>query len=229
MSNSMEPEITSLTDKITHIELHDRERLARMMGRPQEYYESLDFFGKVFTFEEMIETCLEGDFDYLTMVEGYNFPSHVLEAFKDSLFDPLSKEEQFLLDLFPTDDQYIIATLGLRDESLKHEIAHGLFATVPEYQQEVLEVLDQLTEIQVTGINAYLSEMTGRGYHSSVHTDETHAYILSDPDMISLAEHPNSKNPFLFKPVIDLMDVIELKKQLELIFDRHYEAHKIES
>ena len=214
-----------ITDKITHLLIRDQGQLAKIFGRAQEHYESPHFHGKVFTFDEMIGFYFTQGFNYIQSVGGYNLPSRALKPLRDGQFDPLSKEEEFLLEAFPTDDHYIIGTPGTSQRNLMHEIAHGLFATVPEYKEEVQSVLEKLTELQVRGINAHLETLHGCGYHSSVHEDETHAYILSQPDTISSAPNPDvDTGAFsLFSPVIDYMEVVGMQSEIKDIFGRHYD------
>lgn len=101
----------------------------------------------------------------------------MLQPFYEGKFDPLSDKEKGFLELFRERDGlfYIIGTHDdAEPETLKHEIAHGLYYTAPEYRQEADAVL---AKVDLSKIREDLLET---GYSEEVLQDEAHAYLLAD-------------------------------------------------
>lgn len=150
--------------------------------RFQEFYESPEFKGKIFTLEEYkrwYSALKDGKFTYYTDWNGFNIPSFILRPFFEGKFDPLSEKEKRLLELFKheTGDYYIIGVHGeIQDpkDLLKHEIAHGLFYTSSTYKTQMLSLLKKY---DTRAMKKKLRSMGG--YHEDVLDDEVHAYILS--------------------------------------------------
>jgi len=147
--------------------------------RFQEYYESPKFRGKIFSLEEFIDwyTAEKGTFTYYDDWDGCNIPSHVLQPFYEGKFDPLLDKEKEFLELFREREGifYIIGTHGDANAgALKHEIAHGLYYTFPEYRQKVDAVL---AKVDLREIKKDLLEI---GYCEQVLQDEAHACLLAD-------------------------------------------------
>lgn len=174
--------VEAITPRIVHLNFKDHYQLATTFLRFQEHYESPKFRGKVFSHEEYMDWYAAthgGKFSYVEDWEGFNIPSRVLRRFYKGDFDPLWNKERAFLDLFRGKKGrfYVIGTSGENGdpETLRHEIAHGLFYTVPAYKREVLAVLKTLDLSQVFG---FLGK--DQGYHPRVFLDEAHAYILND-------------------------------------------------
>lgn len=192
--------------------------LASTFLRFQEYYESPEFRGKIFALEEFKKWYIAnspkgketGEFTYYEDWSGFNVPSYTLEPFYDGKFDPLTNKEQNLLDSFKGRREkrfYIIGTCGKEKNSLKHEMAHGLFYTNPEYKKEVLEVLKTVDQSVIKSIENFFS--ASRGYHPDVWIDETHAYLVTD--LYSLE-----------KMGIDTKKLKKANRKLNRIFYKHY-------
>lgn len=177
---------SQLTDHIYLLYFETQAELAFAFLRFQEHYESPQFKGKVFTLKEFKDWYISnssggretGAFTYYDDWNGFNIPSRILKPFYEGQFGELSPAEQQMLDLFKdeTGDFYIIGVHGQLDDQerlLEHEIAHGLFATNPEYKREVLDVLAQF---DIEPIKAELRLKSG--YHEDVLDDEVHAYSL---------------------------------------------------
>ncbi len=183
-------EIQELLKNILHIIFHNQHDLAATFLRFQEHYESPKFRGTIFTFEEYKQWYIAnspngkatGRFTYYNDWVGFNIPSEILNPFYQGVFDPLSEMEKMFLEAF--NDRrgkelfYVIGTYGKTEIStLKHEVAHGLFYTRPEYKTAVLAILDEIPAKERDGIMSILANSIG--YHPSVFDDETHAYILA--------------------------------------------------
>jgi len=181
-----------ITDRIISLVFETQEELASTFLRFQEYYENPEFKGKVFTLDEFKDWHIttRGEFTYYKDWEGFNIPANALIPFYAGLFDELSDREEEFLDLLEGDipsgkDFYIIGTLGNDAETLKHEIAHGLFYTNPKYHEEVLCIIAD-HDVFLPPFFNYLR----RNYASSSWIDELHAYLLTDTKELAKAKIP---------------------------------------
>ncbi|MFA7252416.1 MAG: hypothetical protein WC027_00995 [Candidatus Paceibacterota bacterium] len=155
--------------------------------RFQEYYESPKFKGQFFTLKEFREWYIKnsprgkktGKFTYYSDWSGFNIPSYVLKPFYENKFRNLSESEKNILNIFINEKEpfYIIGVhkkSKLSNQLLKHEIAHGLFATNKNYKKEILSVLSNYDTDLVK------QEIRSKGsYHEDVLEDEIHAYCLA--------------------------------------------------
>jgi hypothetical protein len=145
--------------------------------RFQEHYESPEWCGKVFTAGQIRAWYSEkyGADTYSEDWTGFNFPSHILDKFKQGLFDPVTAGEQELLDLFRrrNDKFYIIGAQN--DEVLDHETCHGLYYTNNGYRAAVDKVL-KVNHDELAPVRKVIS---GLMYHPSVIQDEVHAWVSS--------------------------------------------------
>src|SRR3989344_7037797 len=137
---------TKIADKVYLLDFKNQHDISSTFIRFQEYYESPEFKGKIFTLKEYKKWYRKwkGKFSYYSDWSGFNIPSKTLKPFYDGKFDPLSKEEEKLLSLFKKEkgDFYIIGVFGnLKTSAFRHEVAHGLFYTNKEYRRKVLRTL----------------------------------------------------------------------------------------
>ncbi|MEK6816832.1 MAG: ABC transporter ATP-binding protein, partial [Nanoarchaeota archaeon] len=165
--------------------------------RFQEHYESPKFRNKFFSLKEFKqwytanspEGKRTGKFTYYSDWAGFNIPSYVMRPFYEGRFDPMSRKEKTLLNAFEKmrkREFYVIGTYGdVELDTLGHEIAHGLFYANSLYRKEVLGVVGGLPKQARKSMADYLS--VSGCYHESVFDDETHAYILSNPEMLDAA------------------------------------------
>jgi hypothetical protein len=163
---------------IVHLNLPGQYLLCSMFMRFQEHYESPEFKGKIFShdaFKAWYRTSREhGEFSYYFDWAGFNIPSYVIEPFRQGRFDPLNNNEKAFLDRISaySGKFYVIGTSGVNDsDTLRHEIAHGLYYTNDEYRQKADKILDK---IDTTPIERYLERI---GYHPDSWRDECHAYL----------------------------------------------------
>ncbi len=181
-------ELSALDKKkqIILVKAEDKETLSRTFVRFQEHYESpcKQIRGKIFTLG-MLKRAYSNQNGAWTYVSndvidgdwsGFNFPSPTLDPFKDGLFDPLTQEEQALVEAFRhrSGPYYVIGVYGDGALTIDHEIAHALYSVNPKYRKEVDAILDGLALGQVFKI---LKKM---GYCKEVFHDETHAYCGVD-------------------------------------------------
>jgi len=154
--------------------------LAATFLRFQEHYESPEFRGRVFTWEEFMDwyARTRGKFSYLEDWGGFNIPDRVLRPFYDGAFDPLTGKEKKLLELLRgvKPPYYVIGTVngGLND--MVHELVHGLFTTMPDYRRDVSGCLGRH---DLTAARKILLKM---GYCREVLDDELNAYLTTGLD-----------------------------------------------
>lgn len=204
MKKNHEMKIQEPLERIVHVRFAERRDLAATFLRFQEHYESPMFKGKVFNLEEFRKWYVNnsssnsssGDsnssngkktrkFSYYEDWDGFNVPSRIFEPFYQGEFNPLSRKEKKLLDALEEWREeekqfYVIGTSGQSDMStLRHEIAHGLFYTRPEYQKEVLNILKKIPVEERRALEKFLERESG-GYHPDVFEDEMQAYIIEN-------------------------------------------------
>jgi hypothetical protein len=158
--------------------------------RFQEHYESPNpvFRNNVFTVGQLRQwySIEYGGNTYHHDWQGFNFPSKVLLPFKEGLFDPLTNEENNLLDLFRyrNDNFYII---GAQNKAvLRHELAHALYSHNITFQHSV----DKLCLKYKKELNKTRQYILKKGYDQSVLNDETQAYITDNDDEYIIKNTP---------------------------------------
>lgn len=200
--------------KIFHLEFEEIIDLTSTFLRFQEYYESPEFRGKIFTLDEYKEWYIKirGIFSYYTDWGGFNIPSYILKPFLEGKFNPLTAREKQILDEFRdrTEKYYIIGTYKSskhQKSTLKHEIAHALFYINREYRDAILEALK---EVNIDKFKSHL--LDSGGYIEDVLFDEYQAYLLSNWKYF--------KNNFY-------CDSLELvRNKLESIFNKYSKKNK---
>jgi hypothetical protein len=179
--------LKKITDSIVLVSANTQSELNQTFLRPQEYYESSEFQGKIFTLGQYRKWYAEknGGFTYLTDWSGFNLPSKAFEPFIQGLFDPLLPGEQQLVDwLKDRKDKYAIIAAQPDGDALEHELCHALWATNDEYQKRCSDIID---DWRATSPNEYAALKTWIlecGYNESVIQDECHAYISADRDWL---------------------------------------------
>ncbi|MFC2142877.1 hypothetical protein ACFLQN_00585 [Candidatus Aenigmatarchaeota archaeon] len=202
--------LRELGDKIVLITFPSKKQLCNTFMRFQEFYESSDWRGRVFTKQEFEEWYSEGGkHSYHDDWEGFNIPSWVIEPFIEGVFDPLSEEEKAFLKLFKskTGMFYIIGTChDSDDELLSHEISHAMFYVNTNYRKEVVETLKGMNGDVLESIEKMLENDE---YHPAVWQDEVHAYVLSHLNVLE-------------KSGVDIKRLKEINEKLNEIYERHY-------
>jgi len=197
---------TKVADRIFVVRFDTQYELASTFLRFQEHYESPRFRNCIFSLEQFMDWYAEktGGFTYFTDWSGFNVPSSTFEAFYRGKFNPLLKKEERLLRMFRTERRpfYVIGIWN--DQDLKHEIAHALFFTRPDYKKAVGAALRRYNT------SALRKRLADLGYHRAVLTDEAHAYLIA-PDGTGGAS---------------MRALAPLRKQLRALFRLHSQAVK---
>jgi hypothetical protein len=162
------------------IQTYSQRSLCDMFLRFQEYYESPKFKGQIFTIGQIKNwySIQYGADTYNRDWGGFNFPSTILDPFKQGLFDPLTNEEKVFLSLFKyrNDNFYII---GANDEStISHELSHALYWYSKQYKSQVDKICETFSK-ELLKSKKYL---ISKGYHKSVVNDEIQAYLNDHDD-----------------------------------------------
>ena len=162
------------------ISADSQEELGNTFMRFQEHYESPQFKGQIFTVGQARAwySSTYGANTYEKDWSGYNFPSIVFKPFRDGLFDPLTKEEQELIELFKYrhDSFYIIG--AQTDDVLRHELSHALYNYSVKYKISI----DQLIKKYQKDLKPTIKYILDKGYDKTVINDELQAYITDNDD-----------------------------------------------
>lgn len=156
--------------------------LANSFLRLQEHYESPRFKGTTFSLEDFKAWYSEQEsaqgFSYYVDWGGFNLPGQALRSF-ESLFKvdgmPAEMTLRNKLSAFERVN-YVIGTVEFDAATLRHELAHALYATAEEYRKAVSAVL---TDVDTTEIRDWLRKT---GYDPSVFEDEIQAYLNEGPE-----------------------------------------------
>jgi len=174
------------------VKADSQSELGNTFIRFQEYYESPnpDFRNKIFTLGQVRNwySIEYGSDSYHHDWIGFNFPSKVLQPFRQGLFDPLTEEEIILLDKlkYRHDDFYII---GAQDESvLRHELAHALYSHNKQYAKEI----DNIIKKYRNQLRKTIKYILDKGYDTTVINDELQAYITDNDDKYIINNTPNN-------------------------------------
>lgn len=181
--------IKEILKNVFQVKFPNQKELASTFLRFSEYYENPFFRGKIFTLEEFKKWYITnsahgkktGRFTYYADWDGFNLPSQILNKFYRGGFNPLSDKERKLLNAFKNKrgiNFYVIGTSkDVSQATKKHEIAHGLFNTNPEYKKEVLGAIIRLPAKNKNLLNGFLANYHG-GYHSDFWEEESSCYLL---------------------------------------------------
>lgn len=183
-----------ITDQIIHLEFPDQKSLTTSLCRIQEFYESPQFKGEIFTLGQYREWYSQqfGAWTYYEDWNGFNLPEDAFQPFILGLFDPLSPEEHRVVELvrYKATGFYVIATHEQSEEEgvLEHEISHAMYNLNPTYRSEVKN------KLQNHDLSDLCSHLMKLGYAGSVLQDECHAYIgessaYLDENKISYPKH----------------------------------------
>lgn len=179
--------------------------------RFQEYYESPEFAGKYFTTEDFLAWYTQKDqkASYHKDWAGFNVPSHVFKPFFEGSFDPLNDRETKLLNFLKSakGDFYVIGiTKSDHDwiETLRHELAHGMFFCDKEYRNDILSCISDLNPDSVR------SSLKKMGYGANVIDDEINAYLLTEPETLA-----NSRD-------LSLSSSKKIQEKLDRVFEKHF-------
>lgn len=169
-----------------------QQELGNTFIRFQEYYESpnTDFKDSIFTLGQVRAwySITYGADTYEQDWHGFNFPSKVLLPFKQGLFDPLTQQEQELINLFKYrhDNFYII---GAQNKAvLRHELSHALYS----YDNRYAKTIDSICIKNKKVLSKTRKYILDKGYHPDVLNDETQAYITDNDDEFIINNTPKN-------------------------------------
>lgn len=179
----MKIKINKINDYVYHLIFRTQFDLTSTLIRFEEFYENSNFKAKIFTLSEFKEWYKKHTgkkkFTYYQDWHGYNIPSNVLKPFYDGKFNPLTRKEKHILDLFKDikGEFFIIGTF-LRDagaaDTLRHELTHALFDKNKEYRKEVIEYFKGK---KFEDLEKLFEKW---GYSKHVYRDEINAYLVND-------------------------------------------------
>ena len=187
-SNEGRMKFKQICNNIYWLDFKKQDEMCLSFCRLQEHYESPEFAGKIFTMEEYQAWYIKTYHMWSYMIDwaGFNVPDYVVRKFINGEFNPLTRLEEKLLDklilgtkckIYKPTPYYVIGTCNMKEKyALKHEIAHGLFYTNPEYTRNVINILNDNEFPYVRFVNWLIK----KGYHLSTAFDELHAYAMDD-------------------------------------------------
>ncbi|CAM6004255.1 unnamed protein product [Sphagnum balticum] len=163
--------------------------------RYQEHYESPNskFRGKSFEILDFMKWYSkkygEGAFTYPSDWGGFNVSGDIIKkvwalGISDrNLYDYEMREVYRKCFLkYPDGKFYLIGVYG-KGGSLRHEIAHGFFYTIPEYKREMTKLVRNLKPSLYKSLCSHLKKI---GYASSVYVDECQAYLSTGQNFLKL-------------------------------------------
>lgn len=180
--------------------------LCRTFFRLQEFYESpmKKLRGNYFTYEQAISAYAYYDkkkpeFTYFSDWIGFNVPGDVIYDFNVLFQDKTVKEYKMLdkIDYSKRDGKfYIIGVVEGEENTMKHEVAHGLYYLNKEYKREMNDLLKQVPKNLQSKINKWLKKSS---YCKSVYKDETHAYFSTGFNKKTLTKNQEKLHKNLIK------------------------------
>lgn len=187
------PVVKKINKDITQVIYSTVEEMNKAFCRISGYGECPKFQGQIFTLGEYRKWYSEeyGGWTYYEDFHGHNIPCKSMEPFWNGDFDPLTPEEEFLVNLtrHKARPHYIIGTSSESRESANdHELAHALFGTNEAYRKKATELINKYSK-ELKEVKALLIKL---GYNSSVFIDEAHAYTGIDSTYL---DNANVKYP----------------------------------
>lgn len=193
----------NIAPRLYCVEMPNPYDLAMLFVRYQEYYESQNpnVRGKEFSLDEYMRWYAISDqrryvkgsnnlFSYPKDFCGFNIPSSVIHdilgkrRFKDSLniYDTLMVEIYMAInqDICKYEHGgdlkfYLIGTNLMDSDTLRHEIAHGLYHNLTTYRNDMNELIKKILTPQQ--INDFKKSLRTFGYCEKVMFDEIQAFL----------------------------------------------------
>lgn len=181
-------DLKKVIDKVYLLSIKDSYDLAMFFLRYQEFYESANdnFRGRRFTISDFMEWYSKdrnGYFSYPIDWAGFNIPSWVIEQVIGLGIEDKNKYDYEMFDLHcllkkevNNGDYYLIGVSGEDAQTIDHEVAHGMFFTIPAYKAEMEKLLKKLPKGVRVKINTHLQSL---GYTKEVFDDEAQAYLAT--------------------------------------------------
>jgi len=191
---------------LLHLSFDTHKELITTFMRVREFFESSEFKNEAIDlrkFKAWYSKHLgHGDFTYAEDWAAFNLPVDVFSKFK-KIQEHLLREEKSLLRFIKSieDKSYLIATSKVVEKDyryLRHEIAHFLFASNPDYRREVKKVIRAIDRQPI------FKWLKKENYHASRFWDEAHSYLLDGPNFL---KHEVGVSPLPYRQAI-----LKLKK-----------------
>lgn len=179
-------DITKVNDQITLLKYDNAEQMNLALCRITAYLECPVHKGTIFTLGQYRQyyTKQFGGWTYHKDWSGHNIPFTGLEPFVEGLFDPLSKDEQDIVNLVRNKPKpfylIILHKDNIRSGVVEHELAHALYGTNETYRKKVQAIVEQYK----SKLGPVRTLLAGLGYHKDTFTDESHAYVGVDFDYL---------------------------------------------
>lgn len=180
--------------------------LGMLFWRAQEYYESSnpEIYKSSFTLLDYInwycKTAGEGSFTYYDDFEGYNLPGDVCLKVMQVPFPDWNRYDslfcQVVSNVIINQGSAKFYLIGAKDGDIavmEHEVAHGLYALVPNYRKKMDYLTNSLPDVAFDKIDKHL---TKEGYNSEVLLDEIQAYMATGLP-VELMEFEPLRPPFM--------------------------------
>lgn len=178
-------ELKEVKPRIFLLKFKDGYKLAMHFLRYQEYYESpfegfrghpfalLDYMDHYVT-ENKTET-----FDYPAVYAGFNIPGQVIGDVRSLGIPDANEYDRVMYGIYSdiqakNPDFYLIGAQD--DETIEHEVAHGLWYTTPEYQEKMRWAIAGLPPKVIKFAHKHLKKF---GYCEEVFDDEIQAYFAT--------------------------------------------------
>lgn len=224
--------IKQIKPRIFLFEFTDQYSLCMHFLRYQEFYESPNakFRNKSFEILDFMEWQSKeygnGNFTYMTSWSGFNLPSKIMLKCLDDIDDRNKYDDnmdnafgQCLRKINPkaTVDEkfYIIGAMKGNNDTLQHEIAHGLFYLNSKYKKEMIKLVKSLPIKVRKNMEIMLIKM---GYTKQVFIDEIQAYFSTTENLASYLDHYGGIKIIGQKPLTQL---IKLQKPFIELFNKY--------
>ena len=213
-----ELKFNKLFNNLFVVTANTQEKIAKTFVRVNEYLDSEEFKGKIFTLDEVKQYFIkkQGAFTYYKDFKGFNIPDYVVDVFLSGKFDPLSEEEKWLMGNLKNNvsakPYYVIGYVDVEgeEETRHHELGHALYYLNPKYKEEVNVVItDFWRKISPESLNKVKVFLKKFGYDTSIWNDEMNAYLIADKQ-------------FLISELVWNDEFEEYRKTLSSIFDKYY-------
>lgn len=183
--------ISEIAPRIYSVQFQDSFELAMTFLRYQECYESPnpEFRNKSFNLIDYqrwyAANTGKGEFTYVKDWSGFNIPSKIIDMnmapgfIRDwNSFDGEMKLiDKTIKAVTGNKSYYLIGSCNADNDTLRHEVAHGLFFTNSDYKMYMNDLIDMSTTLEVQ--TAMFDILRKMGYDESVLRDELQAYMAT--------------------------------------------------
>lgn len=197
--------LKKITPRIFAVSFDNSYDLGMHFLRYQEFYESASprFRRNSFTVLEYMAwyaKARDGVFSYPADWAGYNVPGWVFkDLIEGCLISDLNQYDRNMalavseIQKQLSNDPWNFYVLGIKEddeETMDHELAHGLYSTEKEYKRK----MDALTNKHKDVYEAFCGFLTKLGYDSTVFKDEFQAYFSTGLPADGKAELKKAKH-----------------------------------